>query len=392
MLLRHTRTALLSLAIAGLLGPGVMADAQAQGRDRSERQSKQKQEVLYPNATREAPKGKSSSKLGSKLQKMIDVFNKEDYAAARAQADEILADAKANEADKSLAAQIASQSAYSTDDSAAAKTYLQQAIDFNGLDNNGHYQAMFMLAQLQLQDDQYSEGIATLDKYLAETKSTKPEDAVLKGQALYQTERYAEAIQVLKPIVETTPDAKDSWVQILMASYAENNQAAEATALAEKIAAKAPNDKKAQMNLAAMYMQADQMDKAAGVLEKLRASGQLNEEKDYRQLYATYANMDGKEKEVIAVINEGLQKNILKPNAEVYTALAQSYYYSEQIPQALEAWQKAAPLAKDGETYLNLAKVLFQEGKKADAKQAAKSALEKGVKKPEDAKKIIAAP
>jgi tetratricopeptide (TPR) repeat protein len=392
MLLRHTRTALLSFAIAGLLGTGVMADAQAQGRDRSERQSKQKQEVLYPNATREAPKAKSSSKLGSKLQKMIDTFNKDEFAEARAQADAILADEKANEADKSLAAQIAAQSAYSTDDSAAAKSYLQQAIDFNGLDNNGHYQSMFMLAQLQLQDDQFNEGIATLDKYLAETKSTKPEDQVLKGQALYQMQRYPEAIAVLKPVVDGTPEAKDSWVQLLMASYAENNQAAEATALAEKIAAKAPNDKKAQMNLAAMYMQADQMDKAAAVMEKLRASGQLNEEKDYRQLYATYANMDGKEKEVIAVINDGLQKNILKPNAEVYTALAQSYYYSEQIPQALEAWQKAAPMAKDGETYLNLAKVLYQEGKKPEAKQAAKSALEKGVKKPEDAKKIIAAP
>jgi tetratricopeptide (TPR) repeat protein len=151
-------------------------------------------------------------------------------------------------------------------------------------------------------------------------------------------------------------------------------------------------DKKAQLNLASVYLQADKFDQAAAILEKLRSSGQMTDEKEYRQLYTTYANMDGKEKEVIAVINDGMQKGVLKPDQQTYLALAQSYYYSDQIAPAIEAWQKAAPMSKDGETYLNLAKVLWQEDRIPEAKQAAKSALEKGVKKPEEAKKIIALP
>jgi tetratricopeptide (TPR) repeat protein len=138
-----------------------------------------------------------------------------------------------------------------------------------------------------------------------------------------------------------------------------------------------------------MYMQADQMDKAAAVMDKLRASGQLTEEREYKQLYSIYANTDNKEKDVIAVINEGISKGILKPDYQTYLALAQSYYYTDQLPQAIENWQKAAPLSKDGETYLNLAKVLKNEGRTAEAKQAAQQALAKGVKKPDDAKKII---
>ena len=165
--------------------------------------------------------------------------------------------------------------------------------------------------------------------------------------------------------------------------------AANFTKVAEQLAAKSPNDKRAQMNLASIYLNSEQEAKAAAVLEKLRAAGLMTEEKDYRQLYLTYANMDGKEKDVIPVINEGLQKGILKPDHQTYLALAQSYYYSEQIPQAIENWQKAAPLSKDGETYLNLARVLWQEDRIAEAKQAAKQALDKGVKKPDDARKII---
>ncbi|MEE7545974.1 tetratricopeptide repeat protein [Xanthomonas sp. Kuri4-1] len=395
MRLPNRKKALLSLFIAASLGGAVVADAVAQSDTASERSSRKskgsaKAENLYPQATRQAPSVKTSAKLGSKLQKLIDAFNKgEDFPGVRSQADEILANGAANEADKSLAAQLAAQAAYSMDDTAAAKKYLQQAIQLNGLDNNGHYQSMLMLAQLQLQDDQYPEGLATLDKYLAETRSQRPEDLILKGQALYQTEKYQEAIPVLKQAIAASPQPKDSWNQLLMAAYAEAGQTGEATAAAEALAAKTPNDKKAQLNLASMYMQADQMDKAAAVMDKLRASGQLTEEKEYKQLYSIYANTENKEKDVIAVINEGMQKGILKPDYQTYLALAQSYYYTDQLPQAIENWQKAAPLSKDGETYLNLAKVLHSEGRIPEAKQAAQQALAKGVKKPDDAKKII---
>ena len=395
MQFRNLKHALLSLTIVGVLGAAAASGAVERPSDRAERSQKkgsEKQEIMYPDATREEPKAKGAAKVQAKLQKLVEVYRKDDFAATRTQADELLANPAANDYDKAVAAQLGSQAAYNLDDTPATVAYLKQALQLNALDNNNHYQLMYMLAQVQLQEDQYTEGLATLDRYLTETKSTKPEDLALKGQGLYQAERYAEAIPVLKQAIETSPEPKDNWQQLLMASYAETGKSGDAIQMAEKIAAKAPTDKKAQMNLAAVYLQADKFEQAAAILEKLRAGGLMTDEKDYRQLYTTYANMDGKEKEVIAVINDGMGKGILKPDQQTYLALAQSYYYSDQIPPAIEAWQKAAPLSKDGETYLNLAKVLWQEDRIPEAKQAAKSALEKGIKKPEEAKKIIALP
>jgi tetratricopeptide (TPR) repeat protein len=394
MIFSNHKQAVLSVLIATALGGVVVTDAVAQTRstDRSSdrRGGKQaKAEVLFPNATRQEPTVKASAKMGSKLQKLVDNYNKQKFPETRAQADEILANADANAYDKSLAAQLASQAAYQTEDNAAAKKYLQQALDFNGLDNNGYFQSMLMLGQLQLQDDQLQEGLATLDKYFAESKSAKPEELVIKGQALYQMQRYADAIPVLQQAIAGATEPKDSWNQLLMAAMSEAGQTGEAVKQAEALAARNPNDKKAQLNLASMYMQADQMEKAAAVMDKLRSSGQLTEEREYKQLYSIYANTEHKEKDVIAVINEGLQKGILKPDYQVYLALAQSYYYSDQVPQAIDAWQKAAPLSKDGETYLNLARVLHAEGRIPEAKQAAQQALAKGVKNQADAKKII---
>ncbi|WP_028919333.1 tetratricopeptide repeat protein [Pseudoxanthomonas suwonensis] len=384
----RSKQALLSLFVAAALGGVVIADAAAAPTSAKSKKSP-KAEAMFPEATREEPGIKPSAKAGKKLQKLIDVYNKDDAEQTRVLADEILALDVANEYDRSVAAQLAAQAAYNLDDIPAAKAYLKQALEIGGLDNNGHFQSMLMLAQLQLGDDELQEGLATLDRYLAESGSKKADDLALKGQALYQLERFQEAIPVLKQAIDSTPEPKDNWVQLLMAAYAESDQNDAAIALAEQLVAKNPNDKKTQVNLATIYAQADRMDKAAEVMEKLRAAGQLTEEREYRQLYVTYANMDGREKDVIAVINEGVQKGVLKQDYQTYVALAQSYYYSEQIPQAIDAWQKAAPLSKDGETYLNLARVLWQEGRVPEAKQAAQQALAKGVKKPEDARKII---
>ncbi|WFC41970.1 tetratricopeptide repeat protein [Pseudoxanthomonas sp. SE1] len=396
MKLRMHKKSLLSMMLLAAFGGGIVADAVAQSArssNRSSREGSQKAEVRYPDATREDPKTKPSSKMQGKLSKLFKAYEKEDNdAETLALAKELLAEPNANEYDKAMAAQLGGQAAYNLDDMVTAKQMLQQVIDLNALDNNGHYQSMLMLAQLQLQDDEFEPGMANLNRYLAETKSNKPEDLIQKGQALYQMEKYAEAIPVLEQAIAATPDPKDNWYGLLLASLIAAERPAEAVKIAEQMAAKNPADKKAQLNLVATYQQADQYDKAATTLEKMRSAGQLTEEKEYRQLYVTYANMDGREKDVISVVNEGLEKGLLKPDHQTFLALAQAYYYSEQIPQAIDAWQKAAPLAADGETYLNLARVLWQEGRIPEAKVAARAALGKGLKKPDDAKKIIALP
>lgn len=386
------RHGLLAAALVALIAPVPAQVADAAARERQGREASQKQTEQYPEATRKAPEAKASSRMSPKLQKLVDRLDDDKADEARALADEIIASDKANAYDRAFAAQIGAQAAYEADDVDAAMRYLNQAIEANGLDNNAHFGALYMLAQLQIQEDQYAEGLATLDRFLAESKSQNPEHLVLKGNALYRLDRFAEAATVLKQAIDASPEPRNDWLQLLMGAYIENNQPAEAAQVAETVASKNPNDKRAQMNLAVVYMQNDMNDKAVAVFERLRAAGQLTEEKDYRNLFATYFNMDGKQANVIDVINEGLQKGLLKPDYQTYIALAQAHYDLDQTEQAIDAFRKAAPLAQDGQTYLNLANLLWGEDRIAEAKEAAKQALAKGVKKPEDAKKIIALP
>lgn len=394
----------LGAAIAAMLLLGAATETHAQSasdafnagrhKDRKEKQQEHKKEAKaedkYPNATRQEPEARASAKLGGKLKKIFDAYEANDAAKVVPLADEMIADPKANAYERAISARLAAASLVGTDD-AKAMAYLQKVLEFNGLNNNEHYDSMLLLAQLQMQSDQDAQGLATLDKLIAETRTSDPEVLAVKGNALYRLERYPEAAATIKQAVAAAGDqAKPEWMQLLMASYFDDDKPEQAAKVAEELLAKDPNDKKMQMNMASIYMQAGQDDKAIALLEKMRAAGQLTEDKDYRNLYALYMNSDGKEKQAIAVIKEGLDKGILQPDYKTYAVLGQAYYFSDQPQLAIDAYQKAAPLAPDGETYLNLANLLWGEGRLGEAKQAAQKALDKGVKKPQDAKKVLA--
>ena len=86
------------------------------------------------------------------------------------------------------------------------------------------------------------------------------------------------------------------------------------------------------MNLATLYMQADQDAKAGAMFDKMRAAGLLTESKDYDTAFRLLANIDGREKDAMALIDEGLKKGILQPSYDMYAFQGQVYYEAEDNP------------------------------------------------------------
>jgi tetratricopeptide (TPR) repeat protein len=398
-----THRHLLVTAIAAVLALGTGAEAFAQSgaerggergsasRQAAKADGRKKADVVveYPAATRKEPGLRPSARLGARINKLSEAQQAGDLAAAEAAAADIMNNDKANAYERAIAARLLADLLIGVDD-ARARDYLRQAIELDGLGNNDHYGTMLALAQLQMQDDDYAGGLATLDRLISETKTDKADVLVLRANALYRLERFDEAIAALEPIVKGNPEARADWTQLLMASYAESGRAGEAASLAEQIAAKTPDDKRAQLNLASVYLQTDDFPKAIAVYQKLRQAGQLTDERDYSNLAALYLNSENGERDAAAVLEEGLAKGVLKGDHKTYTSLAQAYYFSDQHGKAIEYYQKAAPLDDDGETYLNLAKVLSNDGRDAEAKAAAQKALDKGLSKPDEARKLLA--
>ncbi len=327
----------------------------AKGKDKG----KQAEEVaqLYPNATRTSPDAKANPKVIKQLQAMQEAYEKDDFAGVLAKADEIAANSAAGAYDKSYAFSMAGNAAANLDDQAKAGEYFAKAVEANGLDNNSHYSTMFNLAVIQYGNEQYAESLATMDRFLAETKSQDAKHLGLRAGLLGNLERHAEAAAIYKDLV-----------------------------------AKNPDDKRVLMNAVAALQNSEKFSEANQLLQDAYGKGLLTESRELRALYVGYMN-DDRWADAQKVMEDGLAKGILQPGPDLardYQVLAQNAYVEDKIPLAISLYEKAAPMAADGEAYLNLAKVLDFDGKKAAAKAAAQKALDKGVKKPEEAKALLA--
>jgi tetratricopeptide (TPR) repeat protein len=326
------------------------------GKGTDAKQGETQEQQLYPNATRVSPEAKAKGDNLKALQELQAAYEKQDYAGVIAKADSIAAKSDANAYEKSFSYQLAGSSESSLGDEAKAGEYFKKAIDANGLENNSHYMAMYNLAIVQYGLKQYEQSLATLDRFLSETKSDKQDAQQLRAA--------------------------------LLANLGRSNEAAK---MFEDQLAKNPNDKKALMNAVATYQEAKQDDKANALLEDAYKKGMLTEPKELRALYVGYMNAE-RYKDAQRVMEEGETKGILKPGPELatdYMILGQNAYFKGSDSDAITFYKKAAPMAADGEAYLNMAKILRDQGKTADAKQAAQQALDKGVKKPAEAKEIL---
>ena len=333
-----------------------MADAEKGKGNKPTNEAAESAPTAYPNATRVSPDANVSGKMSKHLQALHALYEKRDMAGVLVKAEEIAAMPAANAYEKSYVYSIAGNAAADLDDQAKASSYFQNALDNNGLDNDSHFSTMYNLAVIRYGLDQFAEALTTMDRFLAETKSDKPEHQSFRAG--------------------------------ILANLGRNEEAAAIYAL---LATQNPNDKRLLMNAVASLQNADKFEQANTLLEDAYKRGLLTENRELRALYIGYMNASRWE-DAQRVIDDGVTKGVLQPGPDLardYQVLAQNAYAEDKIALAILMYEKAAPIAADGEAYLNLAKVLEYSGKKTEAKAAAKKALAKGLKKPSDAESLL---
>jgi|JI81BgreenRNA_FD_contig_123_59083_length_3258_multi_4_in_1_out_0_3 tetratricopeptide (TPR) repeat protein len=391
-----TRNTLLGLAVLTAAFAAIPVDAQSARTGASDRRAQQRQQEapppkVFPDATRVVEEGRVSRGLQRPLNEMFAALNEdEDPAKAREIADSVLANERANAYEKSVAAQVAGNAALEQDDLEAAIAYAERALAENGLDNEQHYGTMQNLAVTLLSNDQPDKAITTLNRLIDESKTKNPDILFALAGAYYESEQFPQAIEATQRTIASVPTPKPEWLRLLASAYTETEQSAEAVKALEQLVALQPNEKTVILALASAYLDLDQQDKAVATIEGARSRGLLTEARDYQNLYALYFNIDGREKDVIAVINEGLSKGVLNRDLPTLSALAQAAYFAEDMDLAIGTYKEAAALDPKGETGLNYAKVLSGEARDAEARDAAKAALAKGVGKPGEAWMVIA--
>ena len=322
---------------------------------RNQKQDEQKEAPLFPLATRKEPTDKATAKGAKQLQAISEAYNEEKYAEVLEKAVPF-AEGTSSAYEKSFAYQLAAVAASETGDNVKGATYFQAALDANGLDNNSHYRVMSNLAATQSANEQWDASITTLDRFLAETKSDDPKYVSMKAG--------------------------------LLSAAGRNDDAAK---LFAELLAKNPGDKKILMNTVATLQQVDKFAEANKLLLDAQKNGMLTDAREYRALYSGLLNEDNRWKDAAVVIEEGSAKGVLPKDQDLgkaWSIVANQAFFADDLSAAAKYYALAAPLMTDGETWLNLAKVYNNQGKKAEQRAAAQQALAKGVKNKAEAERL----
>ena len=380
--MKHVRGLTMLASVALLFG---LASSPVLARKHDDAQPKK--EAQYPNATRTEPKlDLTSAKDQKNLNDGLDAVNAGDKAKAEPLLQSIIDGSKSKYA-QALALQGMASLHYNDNDYKGAISALQRSLALGVMPNDTYFQLMYMLAQFQMADEQYQPALDTLAKWRAEGKKETAESYALEGNADYRLNKYPEAIAAITKAKSLTDKPQPTWDQILMASYAESGQDDKAAALAQNQLNASPNDPNALNNAVAVLMQAQKYPQAIQMMEKARASGQLTKDTHYINLAKLYL-ITGQESSDPApnavkagqVLEDGMSKGVVKPSADTYVLLGQSAELANNTNKALDYYNKAEPLASDGETALRVGRLLLSENKYSQAKGQIQQAISKGVK------------
>ncbi|NII10690.1 tetratricopeptide repeat protein [Oleiagrimonas sp. C23AA] len=351
----------------------------------------QKKESLYPNATRQAPK------LDLHKKKDQEALNKGLNAVNAGQADQAkqllgpLADGSATKSKyaQALALQGLANLKYNKQDLPGAIADLKKALDIGVMPNDTYFQLKYELAQFYVANQQYKEALQTLQEWRQQGKRETADSYALEGNIDYRLEKYPEAIAAIKKAQSMSKNPKDSWNQILMASYAESGQNGQATQMAEQMLKKNPNDATTLRNAISLLVQAQKYPEALKLMEQARNNGTLKDQKDYINMAKLYLvigqgsdNSKNYASKATGVLEEGMQKGIVKPSYDVYKLEGDAAYIGDQQSKAIAAYKKAANMAASGQgdASLRLGQLLINDNKYSAGRDAIKAAIAKGVK------------
>ena len=346
---------------------------------------KDKTEHLYPNATRTEPKNDVKKDADQKaLQKAIDDLNSGDEAKAQEEMTSVLNTSSSKYA-QGIALQVLANIKFNAQDYKGAIENYKKLLELNSLPNDGHFDSMFNLANAYVADEQYQAGLDELKVWREQGKRESADSYALEGNIYYRLEKYPEAIAAIKKAQSLTDKPKDSWNTILMAAYSASGQGGQAAGVIEAQLAKDPNNKKLMHDAIVVYVQSNQYDKAIALLDKQHSQGLLSEESDYK-LAAQLYDQSEKPAQGAKILKEGFDKGVVKPSYEMYKLLGDSFALGQDDKSAIEAYAKAAPLAKDGYVDYVRGSLLLNNDRPKEAVESLKQAVAKGgLKKPGEA-------
>jgi len=256
-----------------------------------------------------------------------------------------------------------------------AISQFQQALDSNALPEKVSHDLRYNLAQLLLADEQYSKGIAMLEKWLKAEVAPPNSAHVLLASAYYRVENYKKTIEHISVAIKNDKTPIEAWYQVLLAAHMELKQYKSAISVLETLIAVYPYQVTYWTQLSSLYLQ--QNEEFTGLAVKMLAQRlNLGDSKTLISLADMYRYLNIPYKSA-QLLTQGINDGVIKADFDNLNRLANSWLAAKEAVKATPILQKIAGLDGSGESDLKYSRVLFSLEKWQDTEQSLSKSLTK---------------
>jgi tetratricopeptide (TPR) repeat protein len=270
--------------------------------------------------------------------------------------------------------------------------------------------ALFTLAQLNLVQEKYDEGIELILQWMDQVETVTAQSWSLLGQAYFQKEDFNKSMSSMKTAISLAEEEgykpKENWYVIIAACIGElKKQIGEKESLLQQldiceILVNLYPKKLYFIQLGGTYGQLGREKDYMITMKAAHAKDFLNKESEYLALtqllllnqnpyWAAQVLVSGQNK-IITYTETVLDKNtgkevkvektgpVVKDSEKNLKLLADSWRMAQEVDKAIPVLEKAAVLSKDGKAYVLLGNLYLGEDRMQEAVDAIKKGLKKG--------------
>ena len=246
----------------------------------------------------------------------------------------------------------------------ALPTFVQQGI-------------VYSVAGYYAGEERFEDSNSTMLRWFRYEAEPQPEAYILMGANFAQQERMRDALPYVIRANELAEEPNESWRNLQLAIHVELRQVPEAIELLKENIGIWPDKLRFYLVLSGLYMEAENDEGALSALIIPWHRGMLETETDILSLTRLSLFLENPAR-AGEILSQAMERGYVEENSDNLRLLLSSWTMAREMERAVEAIDKLAELADDGEFYHRKAMLLNETGDWEGVVEACRRALEKG--------------
>lgn len=243
-----------------------------------------------------------------------------------------------------------------------AVPWFEKALATEKMPRIGAQEVRFQLAQTYFMIGKYENVIALLDEFIRVGERYKyPVSArvnLLMSYSHGRLEQYEPSYFHIKQANNKSDKPQLDWIEYAFSLAMKLEKLDDAEDLGTRLLFLEPNKKKYWNQVSALYFAKEFEVDSLSALELAYENDTLNKESDYLLLAKYYLYQKSPLKSVL-VINDGINKKLIKENEENLKLLSSSYFYARDLENGIKILVKAEKISDDPELSFRLGTYAF---------------------------------